>query len=99
MKKTLLLVFCIVTLCSLLALPLLLHTETPDNLHQTVDKAINYFQESREPYALLWLDVMHRRFGISSFADSLDRYDQELAKRPEQAPLMRVFSRIADYDN
>jgi len=43
--------------------------------------------------------VIHRRFGITSFADALQRYDQMLAERPEEAPLLRVFRRIADHDN
>jgi hypothetical protein len=69
------------------------------NQPSALQRAINFFEGSREPYALLWLDVMHRRFGMTAFADALQRYDQELAKRPEEAPLLRVFRRIADHDN
>jgi len=108
-------VFCIIVLCSLVALPLLLHPEpapeptpTPEPtpapivLQPTTANAINFFEESDEPndpYALLLLDVAHRRFEIAEFADSLQRYDQILAVRPDQAPLMRLFRRIADHDN
>jgi len=108
-------VFCIIVLCSLVALPLLLHPEpapeptpTPEPtpapivLQPTIANAINFFEESDEPndpYALLLLDVAHRRFEIAEFADSLQRYDQILAVRPDQAPLMRLFRRIADHDN
>jgi len=45
------------------------------------------------------LNVLYRRFGITEFANSLNHYDQLLAKNPENAPLPRVFRRIADYYN
>jgi hypothetical protein len=64
-----------------------------------VANAIKFFERSREPYALLWLDVMHRRFGIEEFADSLARYDEVTAERPKEAPLLRVLRRIADANN
>jgi hypothetical protein len=69
-------------------------------LEHEVANAIAFFEESREPYApdaLLWLDVIHRRFGIEAFADALQRYDQVLDQ--EQTPLLRVIRRIADHDN
>ena len=96
-RKALFLAFCIIALCSLLAVQLLLHPK-PD-LSRAVARAIDFFRDSREPYALLWLDVIYRRFGVAEFADALQRYDQVLAERPEQAPLLRVFRRIADHDN
>jgi hypothetical protein len=109
MKKALFVVFCIIALCSLLAIPLLLHQEpaptpapTPSALQPAVANAINFFEKSGEPndpYALLFLDVVHRRFGIAAFADALQRYDQIMAVHPDQAPLMRLFRRIADHDN
>ncbi len=93
-------VFCITALCILLAVPLLLRpANQPDALQRAVANAIDFFKESREPYALLWHDVLHRRFGIVAFADALQRYDQMMAVHPEQAPLLRVFRRIADYGN
>ena len=70
-----------------------------DKLHAAVANAIKFFAASREPYALLWLDVMHRRFGISEFADALKRYDQVMSEQPDQAPLRAVLRRIADRDN
>ena len=115
MKKALFVVFSIIALCTLLAVPLLLHpkpepaptptpspTLAPNALQPAITKAINFFEESREPndpYALLMLDVAHRRFGIAAFADALQRYDQILATLPDKAPLMRLFRRIADHDN
>ncbi len=77
-------------------------TEAPGALQPAVTNAINFFEEPREPndpYALLMLDVAHRRFGIATFADALQRYDQILATLPDKAPLMRLFRRIADHDN
>jgi hypothetical protein len=71
----------------------------PDPLQRAVANSIDFFEGSREPYALLWLDVMYRRFGIAAFADALQRYDEALVEHPEQVPLLRVFRRIADHDN
>jgi hypothetical protein len=97
-RRVLLSAFCITVLCSLLiVVPLLWHHE-PD-LQTAIAKAIDFLEDKREPYALLWLDVMHRRFGITEFADSLQRYDQVLTERPEEAALLSVFRRMADYDN
>jgi hypothetical protein len=42
---------------------------------------------------------MHRRFGVPQFADALKRYDEVLAERPKEAPLLRVLRRIADANN
>jgi hypothetical protein len=97
-RRALLLAFCIAVLCSLLVLvPLLMHPE-PD-LETAITKAIDFLEDEHEPYALLWLDAIYRRFGIEEFADSLQRYDQVLTEHPEGASLLRVFRRIADYDN
>jgi hypothetical protein len=72
---------------------------TEEDLNTAVANAIDFFKESREPHALLWLVVMHRRFGIKEFADALQRYDRVLNEQPEQAPLRRVLRRFADRDN
>jgi len=72
---------------------------TEEGVHTAVANAINFFKESREPHALLWLAVMHQRFGIQEFADALQRYDRVLIEQPEQAPLRRVLRRFADRDN
>jgi hypothetical protein len=97
-RRALLLAFCITALCSLLvATPLLMPPE-PD-LHTATAKAINFLEDRNEPYALLWLDVIYRRFGITEFAEALQRYDQILTEHPEEESLLRVFRRIADYNN
>lgn len=70
------------------------------DLKLAVENAIGFFESSGEPLAVLWLDVIYRRFGIVEFADALERYDQLLAGYPENArPLLRVFRRIGDHDN
>jgi hypothetical protein len=77
-------------------------TFAPSALQPAITKAINFFEEPREPndpYALLMLDVAYRRFGIVAFADALKRYDQMLTTLPDKAPLMRLFRRISDHDN
>jgi hypothetical protein len=68
-------------------------------LEKAVVNAIGFFSDSREPFALLWLDVMHRRFGVEPFADALSRFDSVLATRPKEASLLRVFRRMAARDN
>jgi hypothetical protein len=85
-------------LCSLLVVVPLLKQPEPD-LETAIAKAIDFLEDKREPYALLWLDVIYRRFGITEFANSLQLYDQVLTEQPEQLSLLRVFRRIADYDN
>ena len=93
-------VFCVIALCSLLAVPLLLRpANPPDALQRAVANAIDFFEESRDPDALLLLDVVYRRFGIAEFADALQRYDQVVVEGWREAALLRVFRRIADYDN
>ena len=72
---------------------------TEQDLNTAVANAIDFFKESREPHALLWLALMHRRFGIDAFADALQRYDRVLIEQPEQAPLRRVLRRFAARDN
>lgn len=69
------------------------------DLQDAIATAIGFFAGSREPFALLWLDVMHRRFGIPQFADALQRFDRVLAEPPRELPLLRVFRRMADRDN
>jgi hypothetical protein len=72
---------------------------TEQDWQDAIASAIGYFTGSREPFALLWLDVMHRRFGIAQFADALQRFDRVLVERPKESPLLRVFRRMADRDN
>lgn len=72
---------------------------TESDVRTAVASAINFINETREPYALLFLDIMHRRFGVPQFADALKRFDEVLVERPKEAPLLRVLRRIADADN
>ncbi len=97
-RRALLLAFFIIVLCSLLVVVPLLKQPEPD-LETAIAKAIDFLEDRREAYALLWLDVIHRRFGIAEFANSLQLYDQVLTEQPEQLSLLRVFRRMADYDN
>ncbi len=75
------------------------YVDYPSNrtLREAKYSAISYLGQIQEPYALLLLNVLYRRFGITEFADSLQRYDQILAENPENAPLLRIFRRIANY--
>ena len=68
-------------------------------IRSVVANAIEFINRTREPYGLLFLDVMHRRFKGPQFADALARYDEVLAERPNEAPLLRVLRRIADANN
>ncbi len=79
--------------------------QKPSNrtLQQAVGNATKFLAQTQEPYALLNLNVLYRRFGIREFADSLQRYDQLLVNNPENAslpdaPMLRIFRRIADYN-
>ena len=66
-------------------------------LQQALKKAINYLKQTQDPMGLLMLNVIYRQFGIVEFNDSLQRYDQLLVSNPD--PLVRIFRRIADYNN
>jgi hypothetical protein len=101
MKRIFIVVLCaiVVVLVSLLAVPLLLRPGRSEALQNAITKAIDFSEGVRDPYELLMLNVMYRRFGITAFADSLQLYDEELSERPDDAPLLRVFRRIADHDN
>lgn len=72
---------------------------TEADVRTAVANAISFLEGTREPYALLFLDVMHRRFEIEQFAGALERYDEVLAERPDEAPVLRVLRRIADAGN
>lgn len=69
-------------------------------LSEAIENATNYLQVTSEPYAFLWLNVAYRRFNISLFSDSLQRYDRAILQTsPENQSALRVFRRIADYNN
>ena len=73
--------------------------QTAEKFHSAAANAINFFEDCREPLALLWLDVMHRRFGTQQFATALQRFDRVLTEQPKELARLRVFRRMADYNN
>ncbi|WP_428103066.1 hypothetical protein [Candidatus Rariloculus sp.] len=75
----------------------LMLTET--DVRTTVANAINFLNGMREPHALLFMGLIHRRFGVKEFADCLERYDEVLPEHPERAPVLRVFRRMFDANN
>lgn len=96
-NRAIVLALCIIAICSLLLTPPLLASPVPD-MQTTITNAISNLENSDEAYALLWLDVMYRRFGIEEFADALRRYDQMLAEQTTQWSIFDVFRRISVYD-
>ena len=72
-------------------------TETA--VRTAVANGIDFVNRTREPYGLLFMDLAHRLFGVPQFADALERFDEVLAERPKEAPLLRVLRRMADADN
>jgi hypothetical protein len=102
-RTTIFLAIGITAVCSILVVPLLLdsYQDLPiqPDYSSSITKAIDFFEGSRDPYALLWLDVIYRRFGIVEFTDALQRFDEVLAERPLIVNTMSVFRRIAVYNN
>ena len=80
-------------------IPPVVQEPTNRTLEEIVGNATNYLAQTKDPFILLDLNVIYRQFGITEFADALNQYDQLLAKNPANAPLLRIFRRIADYDN
>jgi len=68
-------------------------------VRESIARGVHFLQGVREPHALLFMNILYRRFGIAEFADTLERYDQVIAERPEEAPVLRVLRRIADGNN
>jgi hypothetical protein len=68
-----------------------------DKLEGAINNAINFMAQTQEPYALLMLNVLYRRFGIPEFKDTLQRYDEILSSCNQ--PLLKVYRRIADHNN
>ena len=64
-----------------------------------VANAIAFLKSAREPHALLFMGLIHRRFGVKEFANALELYDAELPKHPARAPVLRVFRRMFAADN
>jgi hypothetical protein len=99
-KRILLVIFSIIAISILITVLLL--PATHKNVDPAVTKAINYLEKTENsipPYGLLFLNIIYRRFGIQEFANTLQLYDQTLTKDPDQTPILRVFRRIADYNN
>jgi hypothetical protein len=72
---------------------------TDAEVKTTVADAIAFLQKAREPHALLFMGLIHRRFGIAEFANALAVYDEVLPAHPDRAPVLRVFRRMFDADN
>lgn len=72
---------------------------TNRSLTEAVGNATNYLAQTKEPYALLMLNVLYRRFGITEFNNSLQTYDEQLASNLDDASILRVFRRIANFTN
>ena len=69
-------------------------------VQQSIVNAINYLQKATHPHALMFMTILHRRFGIKEFADAGERYDAVLPQQPpEDIPVLRVFRRIFDANN
>ena len=68
------------------------------NYSAPVLNAINFFRTSTEPEAMLWLDVMNRRFGIAEFTNALEQFDHLLSLFPDKS-YARLFRRMADYNS
>jgi hypothetical protein len=72
---------------------------TEAQVRTAVASAIKFLNGTREPYGLWFMGMMHLRFKIPEFADALKRYDEEIAARPKEAPVLRVLRRLLDANN
>jgi hypothetical protein len=77
--------------------PINIAQSTDPAIQQAIKNAITYLKQTQDPTGLLMLNVIYRQFSIAEFNNSLQRYDQLLASNPD--PLLRIFRRIADYNN
>lgn len=75
------------------------HMPTQAQVNAVVADAIAFLRSAREPHALLFMGLIHRRFGVKEFANALELYDAELPKHPDRAPVLRVFRRMFDANN
>ena len=69
---------------------------TEAQVRTAVANGIKFVNRTREPYGLWFMGMMHRLFGVAEFADALKRYDEEVAVRPKEAPVLRVLRRLND---
>lgn len=99
-RRVHLLVICTVVVCCLLLVPtVIIPALTPVDVGLPIERAIAYFEGgSGDPYTLLFLDVLYRRFGIADFSDALQRYDQVIEETIDDSTMLRLFRRISDYD-
>jgi hypothetical protein len=72
---------------------------TEGEVAAVVANAVAFLKSAREPHALLFMGLIHRRFGVTEFANALELYDAELPKHPDRAPVLRVFRRMFDANN
>ena len=72
---------------------------TEAQVRTAVANGIKFLNRTREPYGLWFMGMMHRLFGVPEFADALKRYDEEIAERPKEAPVLRVLRRLNDANN
>ncbi len=72
---------------------------TDAELKATIANAIAFLQKQREPHALLFMGLIHRRCGVKEFANTLELYDEVLPAHPERAPVLRVLRRMFDASN
>ena len=72
---------------------------TEAQVRTAIANGIKFVNRTREPYGLWFMGMMYIRFKIPEFADALKRYDEEIAARPKEAPVLRVLRRLLDADN
>jgi hypothetical protein len=72
---------------------------TEAQVRTAVANGIKFVNRTREPYGLWFMGMMYLRFRIPEFADALKRYDEEIAARPKEAPVLRVLRRLLDANN
>ncbi len=72
---------------------------TEAQVRTAVANGIKFLDRTREPYGLWFMGLMYIRFKIPEFADALKRYDEEIAARPKEAPVLRVLRRLLDANN
>jgi len=72
---------------------------TEAQVRAAVANGIHFLNRTREPYGLWFMSMMHRLFAVPEFADALKRYDEVVAERPNEAPVLRVLRRLNDASN
>ena len=72
---------------------------TEAQVRTAVANGIKFVNRTREPYGLWFMGMMYSAFAVPEFADALKRYDEEIAVRPKEAPVLRVLRRLLDANN